>query len=118
MKTTNKISVIALLVLITTPFYVNAEVSLSDLDTDAELIGWYVACKSVSYNNEEMTDIGIFFDGKFNEKVSQISSYPVNHQKYIKSSAMTTSGELIKKRFIVASCKDLYKNLSTIQNMK
>ena len=95
-----------------------SEKTFTELETDAEIIAWYVACQSVASNNTEMTEMAVTFNESFTNKQKEVNQLPKTQLNFVIKSAKEKSLELVKKRFIVASCKDLYKTISTIQNMQ
>ena len=95
-----------------------SEKTYTELETDAEVVAWYVACQAIASNNTEMTEMAITFNESFKDKQKEVNQLPKSQLNFVIKMAKEKSLKLVKERFIIASCKDLHKTISTIQNMQ
>lgn len=95
-----------------------SEKTFVELETDAEIFAWYVSCQTVASNIPEMTEMAITFNESRKRKQIEIHQLPKEQLSFVIKLAEEKSLKLVKERFIVASCKDLYKTISTIQKLQ
>ena len=111
------IKLIAILLTISSASFASNRTA-QDLEIQAELIAWYMVCESVSNNRKEMKDEAITFKKYSDIKKVEVMQYPENERSYLIEKARNKVDELYVKRFIIASCKDLYKSIRNIDNIK
>lgn len=74
-----------------------------------------MVCEAISVNREEMNDAAITFKKHLDQKKIDVINYPEDVRNDLIEQALDHSIVLHNKRFIVASCKDLYKSIMNVE---